>query len=54
MDSVTQALTDLDRRKRALDGRRPLPPETARSLKEALRVEQTYASNAIEGNTLTL
>jgi Fic family protein len=51
---LAQVLADLDRRKGVLDGHRPLPPVTVRSLFEALRVEHTYASNAIEGNSLTL
>jgi len=43
----------LRRRKKALDRLRPLKPELAKNLEEWLRVELTYASNAIEGNTLT-
>ncbi len=49
-----EALAELDRRKRILDAHRPLPQAAVQSLWEALRVEHTYASNAIEGNTLTL
>ena len=33
---------------------RPLPPEFEDSLEHKLRIELTHASNAIEGNTLTL
>lgn len=33
---------------------RPLPKAAIESIRDALRVEHTYASNAIEGNTLTL
>lgn len=33
---------------------RPLPKVTLDSIRDALRVEHTYASNAIEGNTLDL
>lgn len=51
---LAQVLADLDRRTSVLDGHRPLPPVTVRSLFAALRVEHTYASNAIEGNPLTL
>lgn len=40
--------------KAALDKARPLPAETAKSLRKALALEYTYNSNAIEGNTLTL
>jgi len=51
---LAQTLAELDRRKSVLDAHRPLAPATVRSLFEALRVEHTYASNAIEGNSLTL
>ena len=51
---LAQTLAELDRRKSVLDAHRPLPPVTVHSLFEALRVEHTYASNAIEGNSLTL
>lgn len=37
-----------------LDALRPLPPESVRSLRDAIALEWTYHSNAIEGNTLTL
>nr|WP_093339978.1 Fic family protein [Salibacterium halotolerans] len=40
--------------KQELDQLRPLPPEATRNLKEHFRVEWTYHSNAIEGNTLSL
>ncbi|OLZ09103.1 hypothetical protein [Sulfobacillus thermosulfidooxidans] len=32
----------------------PLPPDTQQSIDEDMRIRMTYASNAIEGNTLTL
>ena len=51
---LAQTLADLDRRKSLLDAHRPLPPLTVQTLFDALRVEHTYASNAIEGNSLTL
>ena len=41
-------------KKKELDAVRPLPPEVVRKLREQMRVEYTYNSNAIEGNTLTL
>jgi len=44
----------IDEKKRQLDKKRPLPVNSLNSLKEALAVEWTYHSNAIEGNTLTL
>lgn len=44
----------IDKKKKQLDAKRPLPAFTLRSLKEKLLLEWTYHSNAIEGNTLTL
>lgn len=44
----------IDALKQQLDALRPLPKESVRSLHEALVLEWTYHSNAIEGNTLTL
>jgi len=43
----------LDSKKRELDALRPLPPELVANLNEWFRVELTYTSNAIEGNTLS-
>jgi len=40
-------------KKQLLDSHRPLPAEKVRKLREALEVEYTYHSNAIEGNRLT-
>ena len=40
-------------KKRDLDDYRPLPPALVRNLDEWFRVELTWTSNAIEGNTLT-
>ena len=42
-----------DENNRLLSAYRPLPPETLKSLREYYRVELTYTSNAIEGNSLT-
>jgi excisionase family DNA binding protein len=44
----------LDENKQKLDIKRPLPKETLKSLEENFKLEWTYNSNAIEGNTLTL
>lgn len=44
----------IDRKKKALDSRRPLTAGEAERLTEEFVVEYTYNSNAIEGNTLTL
>jgi Fic family protein len=43
----------LDKKKQALDRHRPLPVALVRNLNDWFRVELTYTSNAIEGNTLT-
>jgi len=41
-------------KKQLLDSHRPLSAEKVRRLREAMEVEYTYHSNAIEGNRLTL
>jgi len=46
-------LTILTQKKQRLDEYRPLPPELVRNLEDWFRVELTYTSNAIEGNTLS-
>jgi Fic family protein len=45
---------NIDRLKKELDELRPLPAAALRNLDEVYRIEWTYNSNAIEGNTLTL
>ena len=47
-------LDALSAKQQRLSGMQPLPPELVRSLEHKLRIELTHASNAIEGNTLTL
>lgn len=37
-----------------LNSKRPIPSKTLKSLEDAINLEWTYNSNAIEGNTLTL
>lgn len=44
----------LDQLKSELDALRPLPAAALKNLDEVYRIEWTYNSNAIEGNTLTL
>lgn len=44
----------LEDKKRQLDALRPLPPAAVQKLQEQFRLEMTYNSNAIEGNSLTL
>lgn len=46
-------LKNIDAKKRQLDSYRPLPPELVKNLDDWFRVELTYTSNAIEGNTLS-
>jgi Fic family protein len=43
----------IDRKKSELDALRPLPSDLVKNLEEWFRIELTYTSNAIEGNTLT-
>jgi len=50
MDDI---LTELTRKKLLLDKYKPLPKEIEKNLEEWFRIELTYTSNAIEGNTLT-
>jgi len=45
---------EIDRKKKLLDSKRPLPKETINSLRENYILNWTYNSNAIEGNTLTI
>lgn len=51
---LSALLNEIDRKKAELDSRRPLPPATVASISRAMRLEWTYHSNALEGNTLTL
>lgn len=51
---MEQLLAQIDRKKAVLDGRRPLPADTLRTIREAVHLEWTYHSNALEGSTLTL
>lgn len=52
--SQENLLDMIDRKKTALDTKRPLTKGEAERLTEQFIVEYTYNSNAIEGNTLTL
>jgi Fic family protein len=54
MSELEQVLERISSKQRRLSALRPLPSEFVQSLEHKLRVELTYASNAIEGNTLTL
>ena len=44
----------IDIKKKELDSKRPLSPNTVKSIRDKLLLDWTYNSNAIEGNTLTL
>lgn len=44
----------IDELKEKLDSFRPLPPELMEVIDEKFKIDWTYNSNAIEGNTLTL
>jgi len=50
---MVNKLALLIKKKAQLDSLRPLPKQTLQSLEDWLKVELTYSSNAIEGNTLT-
>src|SRR6266567_2939533 len=50
MDNI---LNELTTKKLVLDKYKPLPIEIEKNLEEWYRIELTYTSNAIEGNTLT-
>src|SRR5947207_11714616 len=50
MEDKLQQLTE---KKQKLDAYQPLSPEFIKNIEEWLKVELTYSSNAIEGNTLT-
>lgn len=50
---MVKKLKQLTEKKQKLDKYRPLPPELVKNLEDWFKVELTYASNAIEGNTLT-
>lgn len=52
--SKESILAQIDRKKVALDEKRPLTEGEVERLNEEFVVEYTYNSNAIEGNTLTL
>lgn len=54
IDIPNNVYDKLDKKKAILDSKRPFPKETLKSLEENFKLEWTYNSNAIEGNTLTL
>lgn len=50
---MNELLSVIDEKKNKLDAHKPLVPALAKNLFEWTRVELTYHSNALEGNTLT-
>ncbi|MBI4065492.1 Fic family protein [Candidatus Gottesmanbacteria bacterium] len=50
---MKQLLSALEVKKRQLDMYQPLPTDLVRNLKDWFKIELTYTSNAIEGNTLS-
>lgn len=50
---MDEKLLQLEVKKKRLDNYKPLQKELVRNLEEWFRIELTYTSNAIEGNTLT-
>jgi Fic family protein len=53
MVSIQESLKRIDEKKKKLDLAKPLPPELENNLQEWFVVEFIYASNALEGNTLS-
>ena len=51
---MSDVLERIDRLKQELDAVRPLPPDTVARVGQKLRIESSYHSNAVEGNSLTL
>ncbi|MFH1644238.1 MAG: Fic family protein [bacterium] len=51
---MEKLLKELQEKKDKIDSFRPLPAELVKNLNEWFKIELTYSSNAIEGNTLTL
>ncbi len=52
-NSLVVKYKKLEQKKLELDSYRPLLPEQVKNLEDWFKVELTYTSNAIEGNTLT-
>ncbi len=50
---IQEYISRIEEKKRKLETFQPLPKDMAKNMGDWLRVELTYTSNAIEGNTLT-
>jgi len=53
-DNIEVLLLEVDKLKKKLDKKRPLPKAQLKNLMGAFKIDYTYESNKIEGNTLTL
>lgn len=53
MKELNSVLNKIDDLKSLIDKRRPLKPEEVKELDEYFKIDLTYSSNALEGNTLT-
>ena len=53
-EAIKELLKKVDALKEQLSTLRPLPEEALKKIQDALDIENTYESNRIEGNTLTL
>ena len=54
IDLKSDYFEEIDLLYKKLNSKRPLSPETVKSLRDEINLEWTYNSNGIEGNTLTL
>lgn len=54
MMKIDNILHEIDILKAELSTLRPLPTEALQKIENAMKIEYTYDSNRIEGNTLTL
>ncbi len=50
---MPSTIISLEKKKQRLDAYRPLPLDLVKNLREWFKIELTYTSNAIEGNTLS-
>ena len=53
MSTLQQLLCEIDAKQELINKQRPLEQTQIKNLKEYFKVGLTYASNALEGNTLT-
>ena len=53
MSTLQQLLREIDAKQELINKQRPLEQIQIKNLKEYFKVGLTYASNALEGNTLT-